>query len=261
MLGLSYNLSCMRLQILAIGFAILATACTQSASSNEVLVSAAISLKAPLQEIAALYSVHDPDTQIQFNFGASGLLAAQIRQGAPVDVFVSASISLLDELRELGRAGDPTVLVGNELVLLAARDGWTGTGWSELSRTDRIAIGNPKTVPAGRYAKQCLENQSLWDELQPRLVFAENARQVLDYVAGNDVGAGIAYRTDAGILPDDVRIVEPAPPDCHGPIRYGATIVTSTHHRELAEQFVALCRSGEARAVFERHGFAPLGDR
>lgn len=251
----------MKLQILALGFAVLATACTRSASSNEILVSAAISLKAPLEEIAALSSVHDPDTRIQFNFGASGLLAAQIRQGAPVDVFVSASISLLDELRELGRAGDPTALVGNELVLLSARDGWTGTGWSELATADRIAIGNPKTVPAGRYAKQCLENQSLWDELKPRLVFAENARQVLAYAAGKVVDAGIAYRTDAGILPDDVRIVEPAPPDCHEPIRYGAIIVKSTHHRELAERFVAFCRSREARAVFEQHGFAPLGDR
>lgn len=229
---------------------------------KELVVSAAISLKGTMEDLAAIYQERHSDIQIRLNFGASGVLSSQIEQGAPVDVYASASVVFLHQLRNGNhlRNNSWTPLASNRLVLIGPNSS-TGSkiGWTSLDSTKRIALGNPKTVPAGSYAKECLQNQELWEELTPRFVFAEHVRQVLDYVARGEVEAGLVYATDAMILPGDVRVLAEAPKDTHSPIEYGIAVVASSEMTDAADRFVELALSAAGREVLRSYGFTTPG--
>ncbi len=229
-------------------------------ASGELVVSAAISLKGPMEDLVTIYQERYSDTRVQLNFGASGLLSSQIERGAPVDVYASASVRFLDELQRqhLLIPDSRKPLAGNRLVLIVPKDSSLfSTDWSVLVSTSRIALGNPKTVPAGTYARECLQSLGLWKKLSSRFVFAEHVRQVLEYVAQGEVGAGLVYSTDAAILPDDIRILAEAPPGSHSPIRYGIAAVASSEMAEAARRFVELATSKLGGEVLGSHGFSP----
>jgi molybdate transport system substrate-binding protein len=111
-------------------------------------------------------------------------------------------------------------------------------------------------VPAGQYAKQALESAGLWTRLQPRLVFAENVRQALDYVARGEAEAGFVYATDAGLIPDQVRVAFEVDPAAYEPVRYPAAVVAGTRQRELARRFVEFLTGAEAATALEQRGFS-----
>jgi molybdate transport system substrate-binding protein len=226
---------------------------------NEILVSAAISLKGAFEEIGAAYE-KQTGIKVQFNFGASGLLQKQIETGAPVDVFASAGEKQMDDLQSKGiiLAGTRCNFARNTLVLVVPqKSGIRIHSFEELTRPEvtRIAIGNPKTVPAGQYAQEALTNLKLWDKLQSRLVLAENVRQVLDYVARMETDAGIVYASDLSAAHGTAKIAAYAPNTSHSPILYPIALVKDTKAKIQGQRFIDLVLSDEGQKVLTRNGF------
>jgi len=227
---------------------------------NEITVSAAISLKNAFEEIGKTFEEKRPGTKIRFNFGASGDLTRQIEAGAPVDVFASAAQKDMDVIDQKGfiTPGTRTNFMGNSIVLV--KPGVSRIRMESLedlrkAEVKKIVIGNPKTVPAGRYAEEVLRYLKLWEAVKEKLVFAEHARQVLDYVARNEVDAAMVYSTDAMIRPKEVRVVLKAPGNSHPPIVYPIAVVKGSKNQLLAREFIALVLSIEGKTILNKYGF------
>ncbi len=225
----------------------------------EITISAAVSLKDAFTEIGQLYEART-GTHINFNFGASGLLQKQIEQAAPVDVFASAGAKQMNELAAQGLllADTRRDFARNALALIVPANAPPQlNAFDQLARASvrKLAIGNPKTVPAGQYAAQTLTNLGLWSELQPKLVLAEDVRQVLDYVARGEVEAGIVYQTDVIIGHDKVTSVAIAHDEWHEPILYPIAVIKDSKQADAAKQFVALVLSPEGQSVLTKYGF------
>jgi molybdate transport system substrate-binding protein len=247
----------MKLKTLLVCAALLLTAC--NAGADEVLISAASSLTESLTEIGAAYTRLHPRTTVRFNFAASGVLQQQILQGAPVDVFCSASPKEMDALQKERRIEVPTRLdfAGNRLVLIAPV-GSRLRGWSDLAApaVRRIAISAPASVPSGRYAQEVLTKRSLWEAVKAKAVFGQNVRQTLTYVATGDADAGFVFKTDALHDAAKVRVVaEATPGKDHAPIVYPAAVVANAPNHGAAQSFVLFLRSAPARQILARHGF------
>jgi molybdate transport system substrate-binding protein len=228
---------------------------------REILVSAAISLKNAFEEIGLLYE-RQTGIRVRLNLGASGLLQKQIEGGAPADIYASAGARQMDELQSGGWIIDDTRcnLVRNSLVLIVPAD--TPVLLHTFEELDgpevtRIAIGNPKTVPAGQYARQALKNLELWNRIESRLVLAENVRQVLDYVVRGEVEAGMVYSSDVSIAHGKVTLVTAAPEESHDPILYPIAAVKTTRHLGDAQSFIDLTLSRAGQEILAKYGFIP----
>jgi molybdate transport system substrate-binding protein len=226
--------------------------------AETISVSAAVSLREVLTEIAGKYQSSTGDI-IDLNFGASGALAAQIKQGAPVDLFISAGGKPVDDLVAGGVAdrNSRQSIAGNRLVLIVTKDCKNPPAKFEdlaAERFKHIAIGEPKVVPAGEYAMQTLKALNLDIALRDRLVMGENVRQVLVYVMHGEADAGIVYATDAMAGGDAVKVVATAEASTHDPIEYPAVLL-QTSHRAAAENFLKYLASEPARKSLAAHGF------
>jgi molybdate transport system substrate-binding protein len=230
------------------------------ANGETITVSAAISLKESLSDIRKAYEAASGD-QVVFNLDASGKLAAQIQQGAPVDLFISADDEQMDKLAKSGRIDATTrrIIVDNTLVLIVSpKEKEAPKSFADLA-TDRgrkIAIGEPKTVPAGRYAMQTLKSLDLDRAVASRLVLGESVRAVLSYVERDEVSAGIVYGTDAVQAGDAVKVIAMAEASSHDPIEYPAAIVTGSAHAAAAKRFLEYLSSEPAKKVFAARGFS-----
>ncbi len=247
------------------GVAVVAAGCGSGAQGQgtggqqTLTVSAAISLQDAFTDLGKAFEAARPGVSVQFNFGASGDLESQIEGGAPVDVFAAASTKETGELAQKGLidAGSLIQPVGNDLVLAVPSGSKARfSSFADLAAgTGKVAIGNPDTVPAGRYARDTLTHFGLWNALQPRLVYGESVRQVLDYVARGEVDAGLVYTTDARARASEVKVALTAPADSHAPVTYPMAVVSGSANRALAGQFLAFLGSAAARPVFEKYGF------
>ncbi len=155
--------------------------------SKEITVSAAISLKNAFEEIGNLFESQNTGTNVVFNFGASGDLARQIDGGAPVDVFASAAQKDMDQINTKGLIDSSTLLnfAKNTVVLIqSVASTLEIKGFEDLLKPEikMISIGNPQTVPAGKYAQEVFTHFKIWEGISNKLILAENVRQVLDYV-------------------------------------------------------------------------------
>jgi molybdate transport system substrate-binding protein len=226
---------------------------------TSVTVSAAISLKDALDEAGHLYEQRHANARITFNYGGSGTLQHQIEQGAPVDIFFSAAEKQMDTLESEGllAAGTRRDLVANTLVLIAPAGSGVLKDFPDLARPDVkiIALGEPRTVPAGMYARQTLERLGLLGKIEKKVVYAKDVRAVLTYVETGNADAGFVYQTDARGS-TKVRIVAAAPTGSHDPIVYPAAIVKNSKDQSAARAFLEFLESPEARAVFQKYGFA-----
>jgi len=231
---------------------------TLHAAPVTLTVSAAISLKAPLETLKAEYEKAHPDVKVLYNFGSSGSLQQQIVNGAPVDVFISAAAKQMDELEHGGSIIPESrfVLVGNTVVLVAPAGSKTLAGFEGLASEGikTIAIGEPKSVPAGMYAMEILEYFRIAEDVKSKLVFGKDARQVLTYVEGGNADAGIVYGSDAAGS-KSVRVVAVAPGSSHKKVEYPAAIVRASSHPAEAGAFLAFLRSKEALELFKSAGF------
>jgi molybdate transport system substrate-binding protein len=222
-------------------------------------VSAAASLREALAEVDSIYRVEHPDVAVRANFGASGALRQQVEQGAPVDVFISASERHVDALQRAGLIDPRTrrVLAGNELVLVVpAASPSPATDFRSLAApaVKRVAIGAAASVPAGEYADEVLRSLGIADAVARKAVYGQNVRQVLAYVESGNVDAGIVYRTDAAVS-RRVRVAAAAPAGTHRPITYPLAIVSASSHPADARAYAAFLLGPRGREVLARHGF------
>ena len=229
-------------------------------SKGEIIVSAAASLKNAFEELAPIYE-KQTGVRAAFNFAASGVLQQQIETGAPVDVFASAAQKQMDDLQKKGLIDEATRkdFTGNSLVLILPADSKHKIDtFADLARPEfaRIAIGNPKTVPAGQYAEESLTNLKLWEKLRSRFIMAENVRQVLDYVSRGEVDAGLVYSSDAAIAGDKISIVSQAPKGTHQEIIYPVAVVKDSKNSDAAKKFVDLLLGDTGRKILAKYGFA-----
>jgi molybdate transport system substrate-binding protein len=232
------------------------------AAAQELTLSVAISLKEAIETLGRTFMSRHAGVILRYNLGASGDLQRQIEAGAPIDVFVSAAQRQMDELaqKRLIRSDTRRVFARNVLVVVKPADSRLDlTAVADLldPRVTRVAIGNPKTVPAGQYAQASLRAVGLWERLGPRLVLAENVRQVLEYVARGEVDAGFVYATDVPAAGPRVRSAFRPGEDTYPPIVYPAAVVAGSRHTALARAFVDLLSAPEGQAVLQRLGFQP----
>lgn len=239
---------------LILGAAVLAVG---NARADELTVSAAASLTNAFTDIAKRYEARHPGTRVDLNFGASDILLKQIEQGAPTDVFASADEATMDRAASAGRidAASRTDFAANALVLIVPDRGAAPARLDDLAQTTyhRIAIGNPDSVPAGRYAKQALAAAKLWEALQPKLVQAQNVRQALDYVARGEAEAGFVYATDAAAQAQKVKVALTVATAT--PVRYPVAAVASCRQKPAACEFVQFLLGPESRATLSHYGF------
>jgi molybdate transport system substrate-binding protein len=221
-------------------------------------VFAAASLTDSLKNVADAYKAAT-GTTVTLSFGASSTLAQQIDQGAQADIFMSADTDWMDFLARNGRITEGTRkdLLGNQLVLIAASD--AGPAPRIAPHFDlagalgerKLALADPASVPAGKYAKAALTALGVWDSVAPKVVQAENVRVALEYVARGEAPFGIVYATDAKVAP--VKTVGVFPDNSHAPIVYPVALTKTAS--PAARQFLAFLSGPQARAIFEKAGF------
>ncbi len=235
---------------------------------DEITVSAAMSLKDVFEEIGEMFELNHRNVKVYLNFGGSGALRRQIQGGAPVDVFAAASACDMDELSAKGLiVGESRrSFTGNSIVLVVPADSELRIGsFHDLLKggVKRVAIGNPGTVSAGRYSREVLKYLRLWNMLKDRIIFTENVRQVMDYVARGEVDAGMVYVTDTRMRPEAVKVIAGAPEGSYGPVVYPVAVVKGARNEKLAREFIALVWSDSGRNILSKYGFRPLsrGDK
>lgn len=231
------------------------------AAPTELTVSAAASLQNSLTEIQKVYTEKNPGVKLTFNFGASGPLQQQIEQGAPADVFISAGKKQMDALEKKNLiVKDSRVdLLGNVLVLIAGKDNTSITSVQDLVKpgVGKIAVGTPKTVPAGQYAQESMTSLKLWDTLQPKLVMASDVTQVLSYVETGNADAGFVYKSDAQGS-SKVKVVATVPENAHKPIVYPAAVIAASKNQQAAINFLKYLESPEGQQIFAKYGFKTM---
>ncbi len=228
------------------------------AEAADMVVSAAVSLRDAFVEIGREFERTNPQHKAQFNFGASGQLLQQIARGAPVDVFAAADQDTMDRAEQQNLIDRRTRLnfTRNRLVLVVPADAKSVP--AQLSALgepafQRIAIGNPDAVPAGRYAKGALEAAGLWDTLKPKFVNTQNVRQALDYVARGEVDAGFVYMTDAALMPFRVKVAMEVP--TREPALYPAAVIKGGGNGNGAALFVKFLQSDAAQRILAKYQF------
>ena len=232
----------------------------KATNSPELILSAAASMQDVLEEIRQIYLQQYPNANIIFNFGSSGSLQRQIEQGAPIDLFISAAPQQMNDLadRQLLLTETRKNLVKNQMVLVTLEDNQSIKDFDDLigGEIPNIALGEPNSVPAGKYAREILTNLDLIDRIEPKAIYGKDVRQVLNYVATGNIEAGIVYRTDTAIS-RKVKIVATAPESIHSPVIYPVAVVKESHHPQAAKQILDFLFTPQAQAIFRKHGFMP----
>jgi len=238
------------------------------AQAQEVTLSVAISMKDVVEELGRGFMTARPGVTLRYNFGSSGALQKQIEAGAPVDLFISAAQRQMDELEKSGLITASTRRVFARNVLTVVKPADTTIDIARPAdlldpRITKIVVGSPKTVPVGQYAEESLRALGLWERLQPKLVFSENVRQALDYVARGEVDAGFVYTTDAATRAKQVKEAFRPPEDTYRPVLYPVAVVAGSKHATIARAFLDLLMSRDGQAVLGRFGFLlpPAGAR
>ncbi|MGI4812215.1 MAG: molybdate ABC transporter substrate-binding protein [Janthinobacterium lividum] len=240
---------------LAVSFA------STQAMADDLVVSAASSLTNAFGALASAYEKAHPQTHVVLNFAASDVLMQQIVKGAPADVFASADQVAMDKAQQqhVVDAATRRNFARNALVLIVPAQPAPNqvaprvTSVADLSApaVTRIAMGDPASVPVGRYAQSALRANGNWDALSGKTVLAQNVRQALDYVARGEVDAGFVFATDAAIMPKQVRVVaQIATPT---PISYPIAEVTGA--KKEAHDFIDFVVSKQGQDVLASYGF------
>lgn len=224
-----------------------------TSATQKITVFAAASLTNAMQDIATTYK----DAEIVFSFASSSVLAKQIEQGAPADIFMSADQKWMNYLIEHKVATDKQNLLKNGLVLIAPKQSKlekveinANTDWQAiLPKGERLAVGDPDHVPAGLYAKESLTNLGVFDKLLPQMAPASNVRDALMLVERNEAALGIVYSTDAKVS-DKVKIIGSFPAETFTPIEYPITLL-----KPEAKEFYQYLSSETAKMIFQKYGF------
>jgi molybdate transport system substrate-binding protein len=241
-------------------FALAATAVPVAAQERTITVFAAASMKNALDDIDAAYTAKT-GVKVTVSYGPSSGLAKQIEQGAPADVFISADTDWMDYAISKKNINESTRmnLLGNTIVLIAPKDSKVdnvniGQGFdlAKLAGDGKIATGDVKSVPVGKYAKAALEKLGSWQAAEPKFAMADNVRAALLLVARSEAALGIVYSTDAKVEPG-VKIVGTFPADSHPAIIY--PVAATTAAKPETSDYLAFLRSTAAKNILEKYGF------
>lgn len=241
---------------------VLVLAMAVPAAAERLTVFAAASLKTALDEVSTGYAAQGGD-KVTLSYAGSSVLARQIAQGAPADVFISANPQWMDWLDGEGRieAGTRADILGNRLVLVGPTDApplavAPGMGLAESLGDGRLAMALVDAVPAGMYGKAALQSLGEWAAVADKVAQADNVRAALMLVALGEAAMGVVYATDAA-AEDRVAVLGMFPADSHPPIIYPAAAIRGRASPD-ARAFLTYLRGAEAGAIFEHHGFAVL---
>ena len=240
--------------------ALLSLVFSSAASAANNTVSAAASLKESFEAIGQLYEAKNPDDKVDFNFGGSGALFQQIKNGAPADVFASADLKSMKDAEEGKFVLDnkSTIFVKNELVAIVPIDSDKSiNSLDDLKKDDfkQIALGNPDSVPAGRYTNAAFEAAGISDAVKEKLIYSQNVRQVLEYVASSHVDIGFVYGTDAKIQ-EGKKTKRVFDVELENPVLYPIAVLANSDDKETAKKFLDFVLSEEGQAVLQDAGFA-----
>ncbi|OOF40007.1 molybdate ABC transporter substrate-binding protein [Rodentibacter mrazii] len=232
------------------------------ATSAKVTVFAAASMTDALQNVAADYMKQNPENEVIFSFASSSTLAKQVEEGAPADIFISASNKWMKYLSEKDLTVKDTekVLAGNELVLIAPiknaveKVDISKGEWIKALKDSYLSVGDPAHVPAGQYAEEALTKLNLWDKVKERLARAKDVRGALALVERSEAPYGIVYSTDAKVS-QKVKTVGIFPLDSYKPVVYPMAILKG-HDNSDSRDFLTYLDSEAAKKVLESYGFS-----
>lgn len=239
------------------------TGVSRAAGGAESLtVYAAASLTDAMQEVTHAFTIAT-GTPVRLSFASSAILARQIEAGAGADLFVSADQEWMDylERRQLVRKASRRDLLGNRLVLIAPAGNVADISLADVASFraalggGRLALGDPQTVPVGRYARAALQSVGVWGVVEQRLVYADNVRSALAFVARGEAPLGVVYATDARIEKRVVVLAE-FPPSSHQPITYPVALTKDAS--PTAARLLQFLQQPEAQAIFQHYGFVPI---
>jgi molybdate transport system substrate-binding protein len=231
-----------------------------TAEDKTLTVFAAASMKNALDDIDTAFTAKT-GIKVAASYAASSTLAKQIEQGAPADIFVSADTDWMDYAVSKKTINEPTRsnLLGNSIVLIAPKDSKIdnvtiaqGFDLAKLAGDGKIATGDVKSVPVGKYAKAALEKLGAWQAAEPKFAMAESVRAALTLVARGEAVLGIVYSTDAKVEPG-VKIVGTFPADSHPPIIY--PVAATSTAKPKAKEYLDYLHSSAAKTVLEKYGF------
>lgn len=228
---------------------------------QEILVAAAASLQYVMEDrIQPAFEKENPDIKLRFTFDSSGKLQTQIEEGADADVFFSAAMKQMNALEDEGliEADSVVELLENKIALIVPKDSTLGiTGFEDITKADRIALGDPESVPVGQYSKEAFENLGMWDDVEAKTSFGTNVTEVLSWVAAGSADAGIVYLTDATTSDqyEQVKVVGYAPEGSVSKVIYPVGIVSASTKKDAAQKFVDYLETDDALSFFAEYGF------
>jgi molybdate transport system substrate-binding protein len=230
----------------------------QQSASAALTVSAGAGLKKAMEELKPIYRQSQPNVTITYNFASSGSLQQQIEQGAVVDIFISAAAKQMDALQTKGLLLTDTRknLLSDRVVLIAPKNSTAISSFQDLTsdRVKKIALGEPKSVPLGKYAEEILTSFKILASVKPKAVYARDGMQILNYVETGNTDAGIAHESSAK-QSTQVKIVAVAPEKSHSPPVYPVAVLKNSKNATQAKAFVQFLFSDEAKAVFAKYGY------
>jgi molybdate transport system substrate-binding protein len=228
---------------------------TVPAMAGEINLSIAASLKEVINELSDNFAKNQPGVKFLKNYGASGALAKQIENGAPADVFISANMEWMDYLKnkKLVDAGSISTFTYNTLVFAGAAG--KASSMRDLPKLEKIAIGSPKSVPAGEYAMEAIKKSGIDQQLEKKLVMARDVRDCLMYAERGEVDGAFVYRTDA-LQAKQAKILFVVPQELYPKVVYPMALTVTRAKNKDAEGFFKYLQSGDAKTVLAKYGFA-----
>jgi molybdate transport system substrate-binding protein len=227
-----------------------------AAFAGELNLSVAASLKETMNELADAFAKNHPDLKIRKNYGASGVLAKQIESGAPADLFISANVEWLDYLKERKLVEPSTIgIFAYNTLVFAGTTTQKIAGMKDLVKLRRIAIGSPKSVPAGEYAMEAFRKSGVEKELSGKLVMGKDVREAIKYAELGEVDGAFVYRTDALLLSKQAKILFTVPEGLHERVTCPMALTVAGANKAEAQEVLRFLQSAEAKAVLARYGF------
>jgi molybdate transport system substrate-binding protein len=238
---------------LVLAILILSVSISRAADIN---LSVAASLREAVTELSDMFAKKNPDARFLSNFGASGALAKQIENGAPADLFFSANQEWMDYLKEKKFVDEKNIVTFayNVLVFVGKPD-LKVSGLSDVVKLNKIAIGSPKSVPAGEYAIQAFKKAGLEKQLENKLVMARDVRECLLYADRGEVDGAFVYKTDAEEMARNVKVIFVVPQELYPRVTYPVGLTVAGMKKAEAAAFFKFLQSAEAKTVLTKHGF------
>jgi molybdate transport system substrate-binding protein len=249
------------LQILSLIILFAGAAGCQSDVKEETVITigAAASLKSSLLELQNQFEREHEDVTLSFHFGSTGAIRKQVEQGAPIDVFLAASKDDYESLYRDGLVEKGDRLVGNRVVAVTNKPEDIQSLKDVWNSDEKVVIGNPASVPVGRYAKELLEQSGQWEEAESRLIYGKDAKHVITLMDQGAASVGLIYNSDVE-FEQDLRIIDFFEEYPQVDTGYYGAMVKRSKHQEGSNEFLDFLESKEAKEIFKKEGFINIGE-